>query len=163
MKPELRQFGTLTKGDFERVPVWLACPVADYDQPWYDDTDEETLRPWTGALPVKPSNGMYLVQATGTLADGSSFPGFLTPASGDDLGIIQPHVFVANELFSFWGGMFGVRQEARDKFYRRVGKSADAVFPIRFTVGPGLLEDATAVEVAGFYRRPDFRRVVVER
>jgi hypothetical protein len=50
VKPELRQFGSLTAEDFERIPVWLACHVADYDEPWYDETDEETFRPWSGDL-----------------------------------------------------------------------------------------------------------------
>ena len=63
-KPELKQFGDLTRKDFERCPVWIGCHTADYDEPWYDDTDEETFRPWTGALPADASQGMLLVRAT---------------------------------------------------------------------------------------------------
>lgn len=47
-KPELKQFGDLTHEDFDRHPVWIGCHVADYDELWYEDTDEETFRPWTG-------------------------------------------------------------------------------------------------------------------
>jgi hypothetical protein len=87
-RPELKQFGDLTAEDFERHPVWIGCHTADYDEPWYDDTDEETFRPRTGDLPADPSEGMLLVRANATLRDGSSFPGFLTPAfEPGDLGM----------------------------------------------------------------------------
>jgi hypothetical protein len=46
--PELKQFGDLTVDDFARCPAWISCHVQDYDEPWYDETDEETFRPWTG-------------------------------------------------------------------------------------------------------------------
>lgn len=164
MKPELRPFESLTAADFERIPVWLACHVADYDEPWYDETDEETFRPWTGKLPVKHEDGMVLVKATATLADGSSFPAFLTPAADNDLGHAQPHVFVRGKCFSFWGGMMGVSRKGRDEFYAAVGMAAEAVFPIRFTVASELAEGATNVEVGGFYRRRlDLETTVVER
>ena len=163
MKPELRPFGSLTAEDFERIPVWLACHVADYDEPWYDETDEETFRPWTGELPVRHADGMYLVKATATLADGSSFPAFLTPAADNELGLAQPQVFVRGRRFSFWGGMMGSSQKERDEFYAAVGMAAETVFPIRFTVAPELAEGAMIVEVGGFYRSPDLKTTVVER
>lgn len=48
----------------------------DYDEPWYDQTNEETFRPWTGSLPVSPAEGMLLVRAVFECADGSRHPGF---------------------------------------------------------------------------------------
>jgi hypothetical protein len=63
-KPELKQFGDLTPADFERHPVWIACHTEDFAEPWFNETDEETFRPWTGPLPVGPSDGMLLVRAT---------------------------------------------------------------------------------------------------
>jgi hypothetical protein len=163
VKPELRQFGELTAEDFERVPVWIACHIEDYDEPWYDETDEETFRPWSGALPVSPSLGMLLVRATATLADGSSYPGFYTPAESDDLGLIQPQIFVAGRLFSFWGGVMGVPQPVRDDLYRSIGASPDVVFPIRFAAAPGLVETVSPIEVQGFYKSLDLEAVEVER
>ena len=163
MKPELRQFGTLTAADFERVPVWLACHVADYEEPWYDETDEETFRPWGGELPVEPQGGMYLVKATATLADGSSFPGFVTPADTNELGLLQPQLFAGTAMFSFWGGVMGVPQEQRAAFYKSLGKAAASVFPIRFTVAPGLVKDQAAIQVDGFYRTARGGNAVVER
>ena len=49
-KPELKQFADLTPTDFERHPVWIACHAEDYAEPWFNETDEETFRPWMGAL-----------------------------------------------------------------------------------------------------------------
>jgi hypothetical protein len=56
-KPELKQFGDLCPADFERYPVWIACHTEDFAEPWFNETDEETFRPWSGALPVAPSDG----------------------------------------------------------------------------------------------------------
>jgi hypothetical protein len=105
-KPELKQFGDLARADFSRYPVWIACHTADYGEPWYEETDEETFRPWTGALPVSPSEGMLLVRATLELRDASRHPGFVTPAFKKDLGALQPQIFVGDRRFGFWGGMF---------------------------------------------------------
>ena len=55
--PTLKQFGDLSPLDFDASPVWVQCHIIDYDEPWYDDTDEETFRPWDRALPVDPDNG----------------------------------------------------------------------------------------------------------
>jgi hypothetical protein len=94
-KPELKQFGNLAPADFLANPVWIASHTADYVEAWYEETDEETFRPWTGALPVSPSEGMLLVRATLELRDGSHHSGFVTPAFKDeDLGALQPHIFV---------------------------------------------------------------------
>jgi hypothetical protein len=43
--PILSQFGDLTSEDFDRDPVWVGCHTVDADEPWIDDTDEETFRP----------------------------------------------------------------------------------------------------------------------
>jgi hypothetical protein len=163
VQPELKQFGDLTAEDFEREPVWISCHVEDYDEPWYGETDEETFRPWSGALPVSPSLGMLLVRATATLADGSSYPGFYTPAEGDELGFTQPQLFVSGRLFSFWGGLMGVSQSFRDDFYSSIGKDSDAVFPIRFTAAPELVESAGSIEVEGFYKSRGSEPAEIER
>jgi hypothetical protein len=163
MKPELKQFGELTAEDFEREPVWIACHVEDYDEPWYDETDEETVRPWGGELPVSPSPAMLLVCATATLSDGSSHPGFYTSAENDDLGLIQPQIFVVGRLFSFWGGVMGISRLYRDDFYRSIDRSPEAVFPIRFAAAPDLLESEGPIEVQGFYKSRGRKPAKVER
>jgi hypothetical protein len=162
-RPELKQFGDLTPEDFQRYPVWLHCHVADYDEPWYDETDEETFRPWLGRLPADRAVGTLLVRASVVFQDGSHHVGFLTPSADRDLGMMQPQVFVGGHLFSFWGGMPGVPEDVRRSFYAAIGKDPDAIFPLRVVADSGLLEGEWAVEVRGFYRTPDLKQIEVER
>ena len=153
-KPELKQFGDLAREDFERCPVWIGCHTADYDEPWYDDTGEATFRPWTGDLSADSSEGMLLVRATFELRDGSRLSGFITPAVDpqEDLGTQQPHIFAGDRGFGFWGGMFGVPVEERQALYAALGKTPDAVFPLRFSVDPSLATGNVSGQVMGFYR-----------
>lgn len=162
--PTLKQIGDLRSEDFDSHPIWVACHVLDYDEPWYDETDEETVRPWTSTLPVDSAVKMLLVRAKAVFADGTECRGFLTP-SGDtsqDLGVLQPRVFVGGGLFGFWGGMFGVPKEAREAFYRAVGKSVAAIFPIEISADPGLVRAECRAEVRGFYKSPDLKSVELE-
>jgi hypothetical protein len=151
--PELKQFGDLHPADFDMHPVWVNCHGADYEETWYDETDEETFRPWTGELPVNQADGMFLVRAAFELRDGSRLKGFVTSAFHEtDLGVLQPHIFVGERGFGFWGGMFGVPDEEKLAFYAALGKDAHAVFPARFATDPGLATGAVAGQVDGFYR-----------
>ena len=158
---EMKQFGDLSPADFDGHPVWVSCHGTDDGQPWYDETDEETFRPWTGALPVGQADGMFLVRATFELRNGSRYSGFITPAfDGTDLGVLQPHIFVGERCFSFWGGMFGIPAEERQAFYSALGNAPDAVFPLRFDAGSGLATGALAGQLKGFYR--GVREILVE-
>ena len=151
--PELKQFADLGQSDFDRHAVWIGCHTADSGEPWYDDTDEETFRPWNGPPGPGPSEGMLLVRATLELADGTRFPGFVTPAfDDDDLGIQQPQIFVGGRIYGFWGGRAGVSLPVRQAFYAALGKTPEAVFPLRFTVATGLATGFVSGEVLGFYR-----------
>jgi len=78
-KPILKQFSELRLSDFEKYPVWVNCHVIDYEESWYDDTDEETFRPWLEETPVDPGHTIFLVKSTLTLNDGTVFCGFITP------------------------------------------------------------------------------------
>ena len=173
-RPELVQFGDLTPGHFERHPVWVQCHVVDYDEPWYDDTDEETFRPWLEPLPADHGDGMLLVRADFILADGTRLQGFVTPlpplqpAKGDDaLGYQQPQLFLpSGQRRAFWYGGMPVPAEDKDELYTALGRAVAEVFPIRFEAQPGLTTGITAGTLAGFYHRSHswFRsRVVVER
>jgi hypothetical protein len=152
--PLLKQFGDLTLSDLGTHAVWIGCHIADYDEPWYDATDEETFRPRTGVLPAEPSEGMLLVRATAVLADGSQLAGFLTPAFDEgDLGTVQPHIFVNGQQFSFWGGMFGIPIEKRTSFYKVIGKTAEQTFPMIIKADEGLTTGVQEAEVHGFYKK----------
>lgn len=160
-KPELKQFGEFGAEDFERHPVWVGCHTADYGKPWYEDTDEETFRPWKGKLPAGPAEGMLLVRAAIELHDGSRYPGFVTPAIEERdrrpeehclLGTQQPEVFVGEKRFGFWGGLGGISARAQQELYVALGKTPDAIFPVHFSTAPGLTSGLTTGQVDGFYR-----------
>src|SRR5438105_433781 len=38
--PILKQAHYLTPDDFAKYPVWINCHTTDYDEPWYEETDE---------------------------------------------------------------------------------------------------------------------------
>lgn len=164
-RPILKQFGELTPGDFEAVPVWASCSSFDYDEPWYADTDEETFRPWSGPLPADPSEGTFLVRATFRAANGREYAGFLTPAApdaGQDLGLIQPHLAVGGRFFGFWGGMPGVDSEEKSAFYSALGAAPAQLFPIEFSCSAALTSGVCSGSIAGFYRSPNLSEHVME-
>jgi hypothetical protein len=142
--PELVQFDDLGPDSFARHPVWVSCHVIDYDEPWYDDTNEETFRPWDGALPVDPAVTMYLVSATLRFADGTPYRGFVTPITSENdgeraLGFLQPYLFLPNATpASFWPSEGAGATRERERFLAATGKTSNDVFPIRFQADPGL-------------------------
>ncbi len=153
-KPLLKQFGELTVQDFAQHPVWISVHGADEDEPWYEDCDEETFRPWEGALPISLDEGIVLVQATLTFADGTTVPGFITPQHDHrplDLGIIQPQAFSPAGRHDFWDGMFQRSGELRASFYRDFRKTDSQIFPLTFAATQGLASGQTTGKVEGFY------------
>ena len=156
-RPHLVQFGDLTPAHFVQHRVWVQVSTYDYDQPWYEEADEETFRPWTGSLPVDAESGMFLVSARLTLADGTTATGFVTPqpmSAGPhvDLGTIQPQLFLpSGTREAFWDGMIPRDATDRSAFYERIGKQAAAVFPIRFAAVPGLTNGIQQGAIEGFY------------
>ena len=167
-RPELVQFGDLTPAHFDRHPVWMACHIADYEEPWYDETDEETFRPHGGPLPADASEGMMLARADFTLADGTRLTGFLTPAVEEDpigpLGIMQPQLFLPDGMLGgFWEGRIARDAAAHEAFYRALGKTAADVFPVRCAVQPGLATGVTACVLEGFYSTGAKSQITVTR
>jgi hypothetical protein len=152
-RPLLKQFIDLVPLDLEDHPVWVACHSADYDQPWHDDTDEETFRPWNGELPVDAGDDNYLVAASATLNDGTTVPAFLTPSvQPDDPGVMQPHVFVGEEAFGFWGGMTGIPRAERVRLLERLGKEVGQVFPIRVASRRDLALGCIECDIGGWMK-----------
>lgn len=139
-KPILKQFSELTLQDFYKYPVWIQCHVMDYEELWYDETDEETFRPWLGELPVSPSKAIFLVRSKFIFADGTEYEGFITPGESNsndiqELGYIQPYVFVNHgKGIGFWFGALP-HDYAEDKkkfYYSLIGKKPEEIFPIIF-------------------------------
>lgn len=158
-KPLLRQFGDLTPADFDTHPIWIACHSTDYDEPWFEDTDEETFRPWSGDLPIGPEEGMLLVRSQMTLADGRTFAGFITPQHADEplhLGIVQPQLFLpSGTRTDFWDGMLKRSDNQRQLIYSELGDIPNAIFPIRFRADDGLASGHVSGEIPGFMCCPD--------
>jgi len=157
-RPELKQYGDLRPEDFDSHPVWVACHSADYDEEWYDDTDEETFRPYSGALPVG-SDEMYLVRSAYTLRDGTKMTGFATP-TGDATtwGTIQPQIYLPNgQRVGVWYGMFPP-QNALRKFCDSLGKKTEDIFPIRFAAIQGLTTNVCFGDIPGLMKsgKPSF-------
>ncbi len=151
LPPELKQFGELDPEDFQHHPVWIGCHTADYGQPWYEDTDEETFRPYKKKLPADAGEGMLLVKAVIELKDGSRYPGFVSP--GVDLGTQQPQIFFDDRHFGFWGGMPGVSERSQQELYAALRKTPDSIFPLRFKAEAGLTTDEIEGQIEGFYKK----------
>ena len=166
-KPLLKQFGNLTLSDFLQHPVWVNCHVIDYGKPWYNETDEETFRPWDGNIPADPAETMFLAKAKFTLADGTEYDGFITPqqeSSEPDLGTIQPYLFTkSGETLSFWFGMFEPSRRDIDGFYGKLGKNANQVFPIHFRAEDGIAKGIVKGTIPGFCRRDKNNEMKVEK
>jgi hypothetical protein len=123
--------------------------AADADEPWYGETDEETFRPWLGALPVGPDDGWFLVRATFTLADGTALAGFVTPHAkkqpAGPQGLLQGEVFLPNgRREQFWNGLLLRPAAARAALFAEIGKPAGAVFPVRVEAVRGLAREHAA-------------------
>lgn len=151
--PELKQFGDIRPEDFDRHPVWVSCHSVDYDEPWYDDSDEETFRPFTESLPIG-SEEMYLVRCSFSLSDGSTLSGFATPAAtSDDWGTIQPQAFLDDgRLIGFWLGILP-KEGVLAELCLALGKSEDRIFPISFSPAPGLTSAECGGTITGFMVR----------
>lgn len=158
-RPELVQFSDLRADHFERHAVWVNCHGIRDIEAWYDAVDEETFCPWFGGLPVEPSEGLLLVAAMFTFADGENREGFVTPLSRAHpdnlamLGQMQPFVFLSTgRPHGFWHGMFP-RHARREEFFAALGRR-ERVFPIAFEMKAGLATGVGSGVIAGFYTRP---------
>ena len=156
-KPILKQFGDLTPKDFEKYPVWVQYHIIDYDEKWYDQTNEETFRPWIGELPVSPDFAMYLILADLKLNDGETFSGFITLATESEnnepnnLGLIQPQIFTkTGKRIGFWTGMFPKDRAEIDDFYKSMNRNPDQIFPISFKAHDTLTLGKSSGIINGF-------------
>ena len=168
-KPILKQYGDFTKEDFQQYPIWVQCHIEDYDEPWYDDTDEETFRACIKGLIVSPSDIMYLVKSEFTLADGTKYEGFITPWKTDEknnvrnLGMIQPNIFLDNgKRFNFWFGSLpeDMIDKMKESFYSAIGKSPKDIFPIAFKAEEGLVEGNYTGNIPGMCYEKDRQLII---
>lgn len=99
------------------------------------DRTKPRCAPQSVAGPVDPAEGMVIVKARFTLADGTSMAGYLTPPSPDfgGLSTIQPQIITLRGQVPFWCGAFMATSEVLAENYARLERTADRVFPLRFT------------------------------
>jgi hypothetical protein len=156
-KPLLKQFMELRATDLEAYPVWVNCHTIDYNEPWYDETNEETFRPWTKKIPVDPDEAMFLIKSDFTLVDGTRLQGFITPVADGDkdiikiLDIIQPFIFgPKGEFIQIWFGRSSCSEEKVRGVYSLLEKKPGDVFPIKFEATAGLANGRTSGIIPGF-------------
>ena len=85
-----RQVYDLKPADLAQSSVWEFA----LDEEGEEDQDEATVRPFEIDGELDPSDGMFIVRANFTLADGSAMSGYLTPGVQGERGLdtIQPAV-----------------------------------------------------------------------
>jgi hypothetical protein len=171
-RPPLKQFAKLRRSDFVRSPVWVACHVLDYDEPWHGETNEETFRPYDEDLPFDPKVGMALVSAVFSLPDGTSLYGFVTPlpARGlkgpllknlPDIAHQQPHVFIpGGRQLGFWWGMMTPPLDYRSRAYASLRRTPAEVFPMTFSSDRGLTLGKRSGRIDGFCYASDLRTAI---
>ncbi len=182
--PELKQEYNLSLADFSRQPVWVGVHNFDSDEPWYEQSDEETFRPWTGPLPFAEARGFVLAAATFELADGTLYAGYCRSvrddwdASFEPMSVAEgtpkrqswsrmhggsqrsvlllqsPTMFIDGRPFDFQLRILSLRKKAIQSFYAAIGKKPSDVFPLRFAINSGLAADVTSGKLAGFYSFP---------
>ena len=152
--PKLKQFSDLTPKDFEEHQIWVSCHSVDYDEPWYDDTDEETYRPYKDSVQIDPSEEEYLVKADFKLNDGTVLNGFFTPQNAidneDAISYIQPHIFINGDSYRFWFGIAKPDEEYLSEFYDKLGKTPDEVFPLTYKSSSEVIKGGIKGRVNGF-------------
>jgi hypothetical protein len=126
-----KQVYELTLEDLETYPVWEFA----LDEESEEGQDEGTVRPYSQSGPADPADGMLVVRASFTLADGTRLKGYLTPPPprSSEIGSIQPEIVTPKGNVSFWYGLRKPSPEVISKAYEALGKESPGVFPVRFT------------------------------
>jgi hypothetical protein len=141
-----KQVYNLTLKDLERFPVWVFA----LDEECRPGQDEATVRPWEGALPFDPGEGLNIVRSNFSLADGTHAIGYLTGQVPifSEIGYINPTIVTPRSQVSFWFGVQRPDSEQVRDAYRLLEKDRSQVFPVRYesaieiTTGPvsGVIE-----------------------
>lgn len=156
-----RQVYELTLRDLVDHPVWEFA----LDEEGEEGQDEATVRPWEVSPPVNAGDGMFVVRASFQLADGTRAVGYLTPpVQGDDsIGTVQPVIVTDQGQVMFWHGVMVPTPDHRREAYAKLGRSAEQVFPIRYTSDVALMGGLVRGVLMGFLHLRSFNdRTVVE-
>jgi hypothetical protein len=144
-----KQVYKLAPNDFKTPPVWEFA----LDEEGAEGQDEATVRPYKPRGQLDPSDGMFVVRAVFTLADGTTLEGYLTPPLNDDrrLGTLQPIIVCENDQVNIWRGCSKPTAKEVDDDYRLLGKRKEEVFPLRFESQIDMVGGPISGTAAGFY------------
>jgi hypothetical protein len=174
-RPEMRQRDDLSPADFERHPVWIGVHNYDSDEPRYEQSDEQSFRPWTGPLPFSETRGFVLVATSFKLADGSTYSGYCRAVREDwdaaqppapsrsawhgetqlsVLALLNPTIFLDRRPCDFHLGIPGRRKNRISQFYAAIRKKPTDVFPLHFAAHKGLATGIDSGGLEGFFYFP---------
>jgi hypothetical protein len=145
----------LTQDDLEMFPVWEFA----LDEEGEEGQDEAKVRPYEISGALDPSDGMFIVRAAFTLADGSKMRGYLTPGvQGDEsLGALQPVIITELGQVFFWYGMLSPGAQSLAQSYEMHGRDAAEVFPVQAASDVELVSAPICATIPGFMVLKDFR------
>lgn len=125
-----KQVYHLTLADFEQYPVWEFA----LDEEDIEGQDEATVRPCE-MTEADPTAGIFVVKARFTLNDGTICYGYLTPQIPEfnSIGHIQPIIITQSGQIYFWHGVVKPKDTEIIEYYRKLGKNAEQVFPVKYS------------------------------
>jgi hypothetical protein len=149
-----KQVNELTLDDMSKFPVWEFA----LDEEGDEGQDEATVRPYEISGALDPADGMFIVRAVFTLADGSKMRGYLTPpVQGDDgMGTLQPVIITDRGQVLFWCGILSPSAQTLAQSYERLGRNAARVFPIQAASDVELTSPPIRAAIPGFMVLEDF-------
>jgi hypothetical protein len=143
-----RQVYELTLSDLDQFPVWEFAQ----DEETVEEQDEATVRPYS-KVPVDPSDGLQVIRATFTLADGTKLIGFVSstpPTLQSDISSQQPVILLEKVHILLYFGIFRPDAAKIDSYLYALGKSAAEVFPLRYKTEIDVIGGCIEGAVAGF-------------
>jgi hypothetical protein len=143
-----KQVYDLTLDDLNEYPVWEFA----LDEEGEEGQDEATVRPYGALDKLNPSDGMFIVRAKFTLADGSQMHGCLTPPSSKDdgLGVLQPVIITKDGQILFWCGVIEPNANDLAQSYKKLGRHPSEIFPIKVISDVDLVGGPVCASIPGF-------------
>ncbi len=150
-----KQVYELTLDDLDVFPVW----EFRLDPEGEEGRDESTVRPFTVAGPLDPTERMFIVRAFFTLADGSRMEGYCTPPlrGNASIGILQPIIVTGRGQVRLWCGTAAPDEKRLIHNYDLLGRDARRVFPVQFESAVELVGGPIKGSVPGFLVLEDFQ------
>jgi hypothetical protein len=117
----------LTIDDLNHCPVWEFA-LDDEGEP---GQDEETVRAPGDLTAIDPVDGIFVVSALFTAADGTVFKGYVTPSETGDRVESPAIITDAGKHIPFWHGILEPGPAALEEEYSALAKQPPELFPIR--------------------------------